>query len=79
MNNYRTAPNTAPKHKKAEATVWQLPLPNQSRHSDSNRGPAVYKTAALPLSYAGEAYVLYHGGRNIVKRHIARRCKLNLH
>jgi hypothetical protein len=25
-----------------------------SRHSDSNRGPTVYKTVALPLSYAGE-------------------------
>ena len=24
-----------------------------SRHSDSNRGPTVYKTVALPLSYAG--------------------------
>jgi hypothetical protein len=24
-----------------------------SRHSDSNRGPAVYETAALPLSYVG--------------------------
>jgi len=26
-----------------------------SRHSDSNRGPTVYKTVALPLCYAGEA------------------------
>jgi hypothetical protein len=24
-----------------------------SRHSDLNRGPAVYETAALPLSYVG--------------------------
>jgi hypothetical protein len=26
-----------------------------SRHSDLNRGPAVYETAALPLSYVGRA------------------------
>ena len=26
-----------------------------SRHSDLNRGPAVYETAALPLSYVGPA------------------------
>src|SRR5262249_20578879 len=26
-----------------------------SRHSDLNRGPAVYETAALPLSYVGAA------------------------
>jgi hypothetical protein len=26
---------------------------NWSRHSDLNRGPAVYETAALPLSYVG--------------------------
>ena len=28
-----------------------------SRHSDLNRGPAVYETAALPLSYVGAARV----------------------
>lgn len=27
----------------------------RSRRPDSNRGPAVYETAALPLSYAGTA------------------------
>jgi hypothetical protein len=30
----------------AEGAEW-------SRHSDLNRGPAVYETAALPLSYVG--------------------------
>ena len=29
-----------------------------SRHSDSNRGPAVYETAALPLSYVGPGFTL---------------------
>ena len=36
-------------------------LPHQdrwSRHSDLNRGPAVYETAALPLSYVGAAVSL---------------------
>ena len=28
-----------------------------SRHSDLNRGPAVYETAALPLSYVGAGRV----------------------
>jgi hypothetical protein len=27
-----------------------------SRHSDLNRGPAVYETAALPLSYVGAGH-----------------------
>ena len=27
-----------------------------SQRSDSNRGPAVYETAALPLSYAGSTW-----------------------
>jgi len=27
----------------------------KSRHADSNRGPAVYETAALPLSHVGIA------------------------
>ena len=31
----------------------QLTLKMWSRHSDLNRGPAVYETAALPLSYVG--------------------------
>src|SRR4051794_35776807 len=31
-----------------------------SRHSDLNRGPAVYETAALPLSYVGAGRL---GGR----------------
>lgn len=26
----------------------------ESRHSGSNRGPTVYKTVALPLSYVGK-------------------------
>jgi hypothetical protein len=38
-----------------------------SRHSDSNRGPAVYETAALPLSYVGAT--------GIVSRAIARVCR----
>ena len=29
-----------------------------SRHSDLNRGPAVYETAALPLSYVGPGFTL---------------------
>ena len=29
-----------------------------SRHSDLNRGPAVYETAALPLSYVGEGRII---------------------
>ena len=29
-----------------------------SRHSDLNRGPAVYETAALPLSYVGAEGIL---------------------
>ena len=36
-----------------------VPKEKESRHSDSNRGPTVYKTVALPLSYAGA------GGRRI--------------
>src|SRR3954467_10903144 len=32
-----------------EGVVWR----GWSRHSDLNRGPAVYETAALPLSYVG--------------------------
>ena len=34
-----------------QGTVSQLGM--WSRHSDLNRGPAVYETAALPLSYVG--------------------------
>ena len=33
-----------------------------SRRSDSNRGPAVYETAALPLSYAGAVEKVTTGG-----------------
>jgi len=29
-----------------------------SQHSDSNRGPTVYKTVALPLCYAGR-YIIW--------------------
>src|SRR5215218_87815 len=29
-----------------------------SRHSDLNRGPAVYETAALPLSYVGRTAII---------------------
>lgn len=38
------------------STEQVFPRTNQgewSRHSDLNRGPAVYETAALPLSYVG--------------------------
>src|SRR4030042_6737153 len=35
--------------------------PSASQRSDSNRRPAVYETAALPLSYAGTG-LLYHKG-----------------
>jgi hypothetical protein len=34
-------------------TVPTLTEGEWSRHSDLNRGPAVYETAALPLSYVG--------------------------
>ena len=34
-----------------------------SRHSDSNRGPAVYETAALPLSYVGVKAIVGAGRR----------------
>ena len=34
-------------------THWLAAPRRWSRRSDSNRGPAVYETAALPLSYAG--------------------------
>jgi len=30
----------------------------KSRHSGSNRGPTVYKTVALPLSYAGKTLTI---------------------
>src|SRR3954471_18630215 len=47
--------------------VWVTALPRRgcfvrgewSRHSDLNRGPAVYETAALPLSYVGPGARLY--------------------
>src|SRR6185503_13125076 len=35
-----------------------------SRHSDLNRGPAVYETAALPLSYVGPGGEYSQGSRN---------------
>ena len=35
-----------------------------SRHSDLNRGPAVYETAALPLSYVGARPRIAHAPRN---------------
>src|SRR4051795_10195663 len=38
-----------------EGVVWG----GWSRHSDLNRGPAVYETAALPLSYVGLGARLY--------------------
>jgi hypothetical protein len=36
-------------------TAWRGSFVREgwSRHSDLNRGPAVYETAALPLSYVG--------------------------
>jgi hypothetical protein len=38
-----------------------IPRLMRSRWSDSNRRPAVYKTAALPLSYIGlKTVTLYH-------------------
>ena len=33
----------------------------ESRHADSNRGPAVYETAALPLSHVGRSLTLSYG------------------
>ena len=33
-----------------------------SRHGDSNPGPADYESAALPLSYAGLAFILAASG-----------------
>ena len=31
----------------------------KGRHADSNRGPAVYETAALPLSHVGKISLLF--------------------
>jgi hypothetical protein len=39
------------------ATLDRLEWGEWSRHSDLNRGPAVYETAALPLSYVGAGRV----------------------
>ena len=41
--------------KKPASTAGFLGSDRWSRHSDLNRGPAVYETAALPLSYVGAA------------------------
>lgn len=39
-----------------------------SRHSDLNRGPAVYETAALPLSYVGARWAGYYELRPRLRR-----------
>jgi len=38
--------------------VYFSKMDYKSRHADSNRGPAVYETAALPLSHVGNFYSL---------------------
>ena len=43
------------------ATGLAKKIKGESRQSDSNRRPAVYKTAALPLSYVGvEEKPIFH-------------------
>ena len=45
--------STHPSRRSWERGLRKLGEEIGSRHSDSNRGPTVYKTVALPLSYAG--------------------------
>jgi hypothetical protein len=49
----KTGMKRLPPHGWLGAGRPRVPAGSESRRSDSNRRPAVYKTAALPLSYAG--------------------------
>jgi hypothetical protein len=50
---------TKPRSSQERASFW-------SRRGDSNPGPAVYETAALPLSYVGDARSIPKGMRQFL-------------
>ena len=49
-----------------------------SRHSDLNRGPAVYETAALPLSYVGVSASIGDEFRHLLSKHLVTRSDIAL-